>query len=101
MVEIVAKTGKKRWYSGSVKALLAVTGTNDPVEAMRFMASSLIDRCEFDGPPIDGNLVASMQGVHDVIAVEMHASGMLVPLPAGGFRILINRDDTTARQNFS
>ncbi|MCW3096517.1 MAG: hypothetical protein JWL77_2135 [Chthonomonadaceae bacterium] len=101
MVSYVAKTGRRIWTSESVRSLLSESNTSDPVEAMRAKAAALIELCEFDGPPINHEMVASFRSIVDVNAIEMRESGALVPIGGGEFKVFVNQNDVRPRQRFS
>jgi hypothetical protein len=73
---------------------------SDPEEAIRQLASTLIDEVAMGAPPFNPEILVSYRGVVAVRCLPMKEAARLIPSPAG-FEIDVNADHTPGKQNFS
>jgi hypothetical protein len=81
--------------------LVAETGVPDPVDAIRGLAQELVTEAEVKKPPVDLNLLGSFRGVATVEHRRIGEWGLLLPLPGGGYRIVLNDRQGKGRARFS
>ncbi|MFN8482087.1 MAG: ImmA/IrrE family metallo-endopeptidase [Anaerolineae bacterium] len=91
---------RRRWSSEAARALMAITGTDDPVAAMEICANDLLDDAGVAGPPVPLHILASFQGIRSIERVEMESSGRLIS-GAGGSIVQVNSRESQVRQNFT
>ena len=91
---------RRQWISREAHVLCSTTGDQDPEVAITKLAQGLLDEANFDGPPFDPRILASMQGVHAVRHVPMRSAARLVP-EHGGLAIEVNDAHSPGKQNFS
>ncbi len=91
---------RRRWTSEAARALMAITGTDDPVAAMEVCANDLLDDVGVSGPPVPLHVLASFQGIRSIERVEMESSGRLITSAAGSI-VQVNSRESPLRQNFT
>ncbi|MFN8498080.1 MAG: ImmA/IrrE family metallo-endopeptidase [Anaerolineae bacterium] len=91
---------RRRWTSEAARALMAITGADDPVAAMEICANDLLDDAGVAGPPAPLHVLASFQGIRAIERVEMESSGRLITT-AGGSIVQVNSRESLTRQNFT
>jgi Zn-dependent peptidase ImmA (M78 family) len=89
------------WYSEVARSLVADTGVPDPVAAIRSLAQKLVEQAEVSEPPVDLQLVGSLQGVVVVKYKRIPAWGELWTLPSGEFQIVLSDQQGRGRARFS
>lgn len=91
---------RRRWTSEAARALMAITGADDPVTAMEVCANDLLDDVGVTAPPVPLHVLASFQGIRTIERVEMESSGRLIT-SAGGSIVQVNSRESPFRQNFT
>lgn len=93
---------QRQWLSREARAVVAVSGTPDPVSGMKVLASGLIDEAAITQPPFDPVILASFQNVREVRMRPMQSAARLVPEPATRTLLIeVNQDHSPGKRNFS
>lgn len=89
-----------RWIGLEAISLMESAGLDDPLEAIRKKVDQLLQETEQRNVPIDLRIVTSFQGITKIRTESLSVAAMLLPT-ASGLQIIINKDDSIARQHFS
>ncbi len=90
----------RRWLSEDARLLVESTGKADPIDAIRFLAASLIDEAALTGPPFSPRILASFRGISDIRRKPMASAARLVP-ENNALIIEVNEAHSNGKQNFS